>query len=208
MAISNSLSGFLHLPPLSFPFSPFTIPPPHCQSLSSLETEFLFPWNCFCLFGDCGSFLSYVFFFFSFLKAYTKTQQELQRKQQPDQDQAFPPPHHLLSTNQDKLWAAWGLHQIKCKERIRARGRAGIFSMCFHLTLQPALYRAGTQGLEAVGRTDVPSGVWMWQVFKIHARAGDLQGGSLSLLPKGLLLQVGSVIPGLLAVRVECIVHK
>lgn len=98
MAISNSLSGFLHLPPLSFPFSPFTVHP-YCQSLSSLETDsFYFHEIAFAFLVVVALSSPTVFFvFFFFSESLHKTQQESQRKQQPDQ--AFPPPQHLLSTN-------------------------------------------------------------------------------------------------------------
>lgn len=97
MAISNSLSGFLHLP--LFSFLTLYNRTPNCQSLSSLETDsFYFHEIAFAFWVVVALSSPTVFFFFSFfLKAYTKTQQESQRKQQPDQ--AFPPPQHLLSTN-------------------------------------------------------------------------------------------------------------
>ena len=111
MAISNSLSGFLHLPPPSFPFSLFTIPPPtHCQSLSSLETaSFYFHEIAFAflvVMALSSPMVGFAFFFFFFFWKPTPKflyQQESQRKQQADKDQAVPPPHHLLSTNQYKL---------------------------------------------------------------------------------------------------------
>ena len=97
MAISNSLSGFLHLP--LFSFLTLYNRTPNCQSLSSLETDsFYFHEIAFAFWVVVALSSPTVFFFFLFfLKAYTKTQQESQRKQQPDQ--AFPPPQHLLSTN-------------------------------------------------------------------------------------------------------------
>ena len=98
MAISNSLSGFLHLP--LFSFLTLYNRTPNCQSLSSLETDsFYFHEIAFAFWVVVALSSPTVFFFFFlfFLKAYTKTQQESQRKQQPDQ--AFPPPQHLLSTN-------------------------------------------------------------------------------------------------------------